>query len=228
METELTKQIKADCLQYYRNERNRYIVQECCRKDILMCDKYFNNFYEMEIKVSKADLQREFNKAKHKKPDVSYYYFIVPDYLIENCLIVAKKLNPKYGVLCYEDFTQYRTARKLGQSAGYLERALLNKLSSDYVKWYREIQIYRADRQSYIPDCDGKVHTIFDILLRTYPRKQVEAFQYVAKTQEIYYYKHIISIKKTYYKLDEKIYRYTMEWKEVLVYEVGKWIRSEK
>ena len=154
METALTREIKSELLLHYRYVRGMYAVQECYNKDVLVCDKHFEHFYEFEIKVSKSDLKCELKKDKHKFfPNITYFYFVVPPILAEEAVEICEYLNPKYGVMTYCDtqFHVVRNAKRLDIVPRNIERALLNKMSSDYVKWYAELQLYRNDRMKYIP-----------------------------------------------------------------------------
>lgn len=63
---------------------------------------------EIEVKVSKADLKRDFDKvAKHlhyekgTSSSPSFFYFFVPEELVETAEALVKEKAPKYGIAVY-------------------------------------------------------------------------------------------------------------------------------
>ncbi len=73
---------------------------------------------EMEIKVSKADLRREFTEKAHKHryyksvsggASPNYFYFMVPEQLVEAAVALALEHNPKYGVVSMPEGGNYQT-----------------------------------------------------------------------------------------------------------------------
>jgi len=60
---------------------------------------------EIEIKVSIQDLKADFKKSKHDfiKRDVNinrhYFYFALPDYLVEKATPIIEAVNHKYGII---------------------------------------------------------------------------------------------------------------------------------
>lgn len=72
---------------------------------------------EVEIKVSKADLHREFTEKARKHAyyrDVpggqspNYFYFFVPEKLVEAATAAALEHNPKYGVISMPEDGNYQ------------------------------------------------------------------------------------------------------------------------
>lgn len=73
---------------------------------------------EVEIKVSKADLRREFTEKANKHSyyksvpggqSPNYFYFMVPEKLVEAAVAVAIEHNPKYGVVSMPEGGNYQT-----------------------------------------------------------------------------------------------------------------------
>lgn len=68
--------------------------------------------YEIETKVSRTDLKKDFTKPKHSiyKQDnprtwgvPNYFYFLVPEFLKDFAIELCNSKNPKLGVLVYKD-----------------------------------------------------------------------------------------------------------------------------
>ena len=98
--------MKAILCQYFRyNQSCKYVATEAgmFNSDFLAIKK--NNLYEVEIKISKADLSNDFKKDKHKKYNSgqyikycpTYFYFAVPSELVQFAL--SKVEGTKYGVI---------------------------------------------------------------------------------------------------------------------------------
>lgn len=199
--------------------------------DIVVCDKDFSSFTEIEIKISASDLKNELKKPKHKRKQIcNYYYIIVPLSLKDEALAVVEKLNTNYGVMLFIDgvFPSIKTIKRAKKTTGvqYLERAVINKLSSDYVKWYNKLQLYENDRLSNIPDMGNKATTIYKNLLRAYPRSTVETFQYIADSDTLGYNGHVIQFLAKSVKLDKKHYTYSSKWIERVMDEVKIWVQT--
>jgi hypothetical protein len=231
VETNLTRRIKEHLLLFYRYERSMIAVQECMEMDVTVCDKDFTTFTEIEIKVSSSDLKNELKKPKHKrKQNCNYYYIIVPLSLKDEALEVAEKLNTNYGVMLFIDgvFPSIKTLKRAKKRTArqFLERAVINKLSSDYVKWYSKLQLYENDRLSNIPDMGNKATTIYKNLLRIYPRDIVEQFEYIADSDTLGYNGHVIQFLAKSVKLDKKQYTYSSKWIERVMDEVKIWIQT--
>jgi hypothetical protein len=231
VETNLTRRIKEHLLLFYRYERSMIAVQECMEMDVTVCDKDFTTFTEIEIKVSSSDLKNELKKPKHKrKQNCNYYYIIVPLSLKDEALEVAEKLNTNYGVMLFIDgvFPSIKTLKRAKKRTArqFLERAVINKLSSDYVKWYSKLQLYENDRLSNIPDMGNKATTIYKNLLRIYPRDIVEQFEYIADSDTLGYNGHVIQFLAKSVKLDKKQYTYSSKWIERVMDEVKIWVQT--
>jgi hypothetical protein len=226
METALTKEIKQELLLYYRYERSMYAVQECLAKDVLVCDKDFNRFTEFEIKVSASDLKAELKKDKHQKTGFqrpTYFYIVVPSKLRDEAVDIANQLNPKYGVMLYDiGFYTYKQAKSLGTVSNKLERALLNKMSSDYVKWYKQLVLYESDRLEL--DVTGKAGTIYRNLYKHYPRNIVDKFEYIASEDTIEYTTHRIKFLEKSYFIDNKRFKYSKFWIQNTMDYIQRWI----
>lgn len=231
METDLTRHIKSHLLLFYRYERSMIAVQECMEMDVTICDKDFTTFTEIEIKVSSSDLKNELKKPKHKrKQNCNYYYIIVPLSLKDEALEIASKLNSNYGVMLFIDgiFPTIKTLKRAKKRTArqFLERTVINKLSSDYVKWYSKLQLYENDRLSNIPDMGNKATTIYKNLLRIYPRDIVEQFEYIADSDTLGYNGHVIQFLAKSVKLDKKQYTYSSKWIERVMDEVKIWVQT--
>ena len=231
METNLTRRIKEHLLLFYRYERSMIAVQECMEMDVTICDKDFTTFTEIEIKVSSSDLKNELKKPKHKrKQNCNYYYIIVPLSLKDEALEVAEKLNTNYGVMLFIDgvFPTIKTIKRAKKTTAtqYLERVVINKLSSDYVKWYSKLQLYENDRLSNIPEMSSRATTIYKNLLRVYPRSIVEQFQYIASKDSIVYNNNMIHFLSKSVKVNKKQYTYSSKWIERVMDEVKIWIQT--
>ncbi len=62
-----------------------------------------NEMIEFEIKISKSDLLGDGKKKKHQKsPTVNKFYYVVPQNLVDDAISLCEKLNPLYGVICFE------------------------------------------------------------------------------------------------------------------------------
>ena len=199
--------------------------------DIVVCDKDFSSFTEIEIKVSSSDLKNELKKPKHKRKQIcNYYYIIVPLSLKDEALAVVEKLNSNYGVMLFIDgvFPSIKTIKRAKKVTGdpYLERVVINKLSSDYVKWYNKLQLYENDRLSNIPEMGNKATTIYKNLLRVYPRDIVEQFEYIADSDTLGYNGHVIQFLAKSVKLDKKHYTYSSKWIERVMDEVKIWVQT--
>jgi len=58
---------------------------------------------EFEVKISKSDLLGDSKKKKHNKPPtVNKFYYVVPIELLEDAVSLCDKLNPSYGVICFD------------------------------------------------------------------------------------------------------------------------------
>jgi hypothetical protein len=81
-----------------------YCADEVNYKDFIFITNY-GYVGEIEIKTSLADLRADFKKQKHNnikndyKIHVNYFYFAVPDYLLEKATPIIEGMNTKYGII---------------------------------------------------------------------------------------------------------------------------------
>ncbi len=102
-------EIKTKVLHYWRFTRSgyNYIATEVgkFKSDVLISNK--KEIIECEVKISKEDLKKEFDKKKHeiyKKPSTWYskwipnkFYFAVPEEILDIALDITK--DTPYGVI---------------------------------------------------------------------------------------------------------------------------------
>jgi hypothetical protein len=173
----LTNRIQAALLNYYTFERQAKLVcTELYTTlnsigDIVVLTKD-NMIIEVEIKISVQDLKNELlkgretydwdennNKANHKiinkhslmnnnvYTSPNKYYFCVPKSILEETIKFATKLNPKYGVLCFnEDTKRIMKCISVKKKAYYLHKEdnlekyknrIIDRLCNDLTKKYR-------------------------------------------------------------------------------------------
>jgi len=107
--------IKLVTLAYWRYDRQHIAgAIECGGADVKTMAKSLL-ITESEVKVSIADMRREFNSKRYKhqhmfgegfnrRPNVNYFYFVVPERLKEKALEVVRELYPYAGLLvCREN-----------------------------------------------------------------------------------------------------------------------------
>ena len=118
----LSDTIKLELLKYFRFERNYNLI---CTEGIHQADVNASNgssLVEVEIKISKADLKKEFQTAKESSRWKEYkhknysepskhmptfivpnrFYFCVPAELADWAVEYLKDKNSKYGLLSYD------------------------------------------------------------------------------------------------------------------------------
>ena len=105
--------LKLALMEKYRFSKQHVVAEECNDCDILTDDGLL--ITEIEVKMSKSDLKAEskkmlFRKLKHDLYKTSKawmvpnkFYFCVPSNLIEFAKEYAKELNPKYGVIEFDE-----------------------------------------------------------------------------------------------------------------------------
>ena len=111
---ELTAEtIKSLLLFYYRFEKKAVGIDECTYwNKTFIADLLITNFQyitEVEVKLTKSDLLRDFidkaNKHDAFKKQVShlpnYFYFCVPNYLVDETLKQIELHNNSYGLIEY-------------------------------------------------------------------------------------------------------------------------------
>ena len=99
--------IKATILMAYRDKQYltctefRFKSYVGHQKDVFAVKP--DELIEFEIKISKADLLGDAKKKKHKKdPTVNKFYYVVPENLLDEAKDFTERLNPKYGVICWQ------------------------------------------------------------------------------------------------------------------------------
>jgi hypothetical protein len=108
--------LKTALLYYYRFKRQYVCVDECHScfgeiADILVDTK--KHHYEIEIKISKGDLNAEKKKMKHKYSEdekwtkrhnngANKFYLCVPTDLIPYTKKWIQEINPKYGLIEFD------------------------------------------------------------------------------------------------------------------------------
>jgi len=145
METKQTKDIKARLLKHYRFEKGYYVGQEVEQKDIFAINKELTEAIEVEIKVSKADLQNELHKSKHyishqlNRP--TKYYFCVPPELEESTREIIQKLNKnEYGIIDANTLNILKRAKHIDNKLVHKMLPILCKrLSSDVANKYNRM-----------------------------------------------------------------------------------------
>lgn len=105
--------LKLALLQYYRFTRQWICVDEFWGMDIAADTG--KHIIEVEVKMSRQDLLRGESKKKWKHDNYKHlrtprsipnkYYFCVPCCLEKEALGYAKQLNPKYGVIVFDDIS---------------------------------------------------------------------------------------------------------------------------
>ena len=102
--------IKAGLFNYFRTKKQF----DCCATecgdfsaDFLAVNKN-NELIEIEVKISISDLKADFKKKKHeyyknenKDFTPKYFYYCVPEYLVEDSLIVSLSLSSISTLLIY-------------------------------------------------------------------------------------------------------------------------------
>ena len=140
------------------------------KKCSLVCTEYrqadlagvMDRFWiEIEIKRSKQDLKRDAFKTKHKIMNYwfapNYYYFLVPEYLKDDAVKEAAKINKKYGVLYLKDVDgeySYPEVAKKGyriHNGNLTENSIedmMRRIGWDLVKAYKSMD-YRARQRRF-------------------------------------------------------------------------------
>lgn len=118
--------IKLTTLAYWRYDRQHVMgAMECHGADVLTMTKSLL-IAESEVKISIADMKREFKTKRYKhrcmrdgcqsvqsssgamcfftRPNINYFYFVVPERLKDKALEVVRELYPYAGLLvCREN-----------------------------------------------------------------------------------------------------------------------------
>jgi len=110
-------EIKTALMRYFRWQRQFICAEEVGLgggwADILADTG--EQIYEVEVKVSKADLKNESKKRKHNKDwghKANKFYICVPEYLIKDALKWVNKTDKRYGVIEYRDLYNVYVIKK--------------------------------------------------------------------------------------------------------------------
>ena len=105
--------LKLALMEKYRFAKQHVVAEECLDCDILTDDGKMTT--EIEVKITKSDLKAESKKMLYRKLKHDLYrtskswivpnkfYFCVPSNLVEFTKEYAKELNPKYGVIEFDE-----------------------------------------------------------------------------------------------------------------------------
>lgn len=171
-----SNQIKSALLSYYRYKRQSIVGTEVNlgsngSADILAENKGY--ITEVEVKTSISDLKKDFTKRwKHKnykdtQPTYTkyyphYFYFCLPDKLIDQALEYLEDKNKKYGIMSYDansySFTRpeeyirvVRSAKKLHDNSNeilkeHIVRRVVSELCTIYEDKYGQPEYYHEDQ----------------------------------------------------------------------------------
>ncbi len=110
-------EIKTALMRYFRWQRQFICAEEVSLgwgwADILADTG--EQIYEVEVKISKSDLQNESKKRKHNKlvsHRANKFYLCVPKYLIKDTFKWVNKTNEKYGIIEYRDLYNVYVIKK--------------------------------------------------------------------------------------------------------------------
>lgn len=138
--------LKTALLYYYRFKRQYTCVDEVCSSFNEIADILVDTgkeIYEIEIKISKSDLNAEKKKQKHMKSDMggaNKFYLCVPTELIPYAEKWIQEVNPKYGLIGfasesykkdreqYGDYNKWDTYRFFVKQASSLHKNYNKKL----------------------------------------------------------------------------------------------------
>ncbi len=154
--TNLTNQIKASLLSYYKWHKGAKLVATEVPTnhgigDVLIMTKSLM-VYEIEIKISVSDLKNELKKVYRNKAweqwklsnnEPNKYYFCVPSKMINETVDFVTKLNNKYGVIEYTANPYLKRRFKIVKKAQYLnklynnyEDKMIQRINNDLCKRY--------------------------------------------------------------------------------------------
>jgi hypothetical protein len=159
----------------------------CYIADVVVLAKN-NEVIEIEIKISKADIKHELSKGQNKTnwkilsdgsserlPDIhinkhdilnvksetpNKYYFCVPKELVEFTIEFANKLNPKYGVISFDDNRYILESLSIVKKAYSLHKndisdkyklRMLDRLSNDLCSKYRLLYYKLKVKKNKLP-----------------------------------------------------------------------------
>lgn len=160
-----SKQIKCALMHYFRIKRGMVTgaeisVSEGRVADILADNE--SNVYEVEVKISKTDLNQDFKNKSDKhhihknnidckyKCKPNYFYICVPSELIGYTLPFIEKFHPQYGVIEYVDYSWWPDRIRIKKRAKRLHKKYHSRIQDIYRKLSYEIL------KLYILKADGK------------------------------------------------------------------------
>ena len=110
-------EIKTALMQYFRWKRQFICAEEVGLgwgwADVLADTG--KQIYEIEVKISKGDLQNESKKRKHNKHvehRANKFYICVPEYLIKDAIKWVNKTDKRYGIIKYYNLYQVYIVKK--------------------------------------------------------------------------------------------------------------------
>lgn len=153
-----TANLKRILLNHFRFKKGMYCATEVdlgiCICDILAISNKKQKSIEVEIKVNKEDIVRDFvqkeykhesfrdcNINTHLKPN--YLYFCVPDILLEDLLTILENENKRYGIIVinkYEHVEFYRQAKELNyKNNEEIYRRIIMRATSEVVRFHNKL-----------------------------------------------------------------------------------------
>jgi len=132
-----------DCLfSFYRFEKGMFVASEVPFRfnisDIVLANKDFTQFIEIEIKISKADFLNDFKKQKYQeeKLGIEYpfhkFYFCVSLDLKDFCLQYLTENNLPYGLLTLDNYPVWLNNKPLMRNILTIKKA--KKMTNESVE----------------------------------------------------------------------------------------------
>ena len=149
-----SKEIKLAVLKYYRFNRSMATGTEVRNADVIAITDNLKTSYEVEIKISMSDLNKDFEnkRVKHAKLihdcdyNPNYLYFCVPCALLDKASTVVEDNNERYGIMVYKRYNNnkpggyieiFKNAKKLNSANNdKLYVSLVKRISSELVNMY--------------------------------------------------------------------------------------------
>jgi len=149
-----SKLMKREVLKYFRFERGMPTGTEVNAADVLAISDDLSKSYEIEIKTSLNDLKRDFTKKaiKHayiensdNKLNPNFFYFCIPEALLEKALPIVEAHNDRYGIICmksYGNLKFIKHCRRLNKADNTeLYKLLVKRISSELVNMYIKYEL---------------------------------------------------------------------------------------
>ena len=168
--------LKTAIMSFYRFKKGHWVCTELTYPqgiaDVIAIDTKTGEVIEIEVKISKSDLLSEniHKKEKHEflesynktipaenihcyidNPAPNKFYFLVPSYLVDVANDYCEEMNPKYGVLKFNEnsharlpentITYIRQGRKLHSDnvSQYFKDALIKRVCNDNIVLNRKM-----------------------------------------------------------------------------------------